>query len=748
MSWFQDDEVVQAAPPASGPPPTARASSSNAGGWWDADEVVSAAPPAQKEVRSAIENRASKSRIASSDEGNHQQIGDGGNLIKPDTSPERGVFNGLSRQVGLTARHGLEGLGQAAEIVTEPVRRLVTDPVVRALGAQSQSMPAGKLAERFADTLGLPTPESAQERVVGDAARFMAGGAGIAGASGRVARAVAPVAQQTLGQVVPQASKGTLQAAAETMALNPGAQISGAASAGAASGLAREAEGDSLAQGAAGLAGGLVGGLAGGMLTRGQNVTGAARQVDDQLEQSLGRAGVDWQKLPDAVRNSLRAEAEQAMKGRTLLDGDALARLAEFRRVGATPTRGTLSLDPAQITREQNLARMGANSSDTGLHGLAKIQNENNRALIDGLNRLGADAPDDAHTTGERMMAALQRGLDVEKANVDTLYSQARDSAGRSMPMDGHAFTTQASRLLDDALLGGALPPSVEQHLNRIAKGEVPFTVDYAEQLKTAMGKLQRASNDGQTRMALGVVRQALDDTPLVGSIGPEAGKQAVSAFNRARLANRSMMKRIERVPGLSAVYEGKATPDDFVQKYVINRGAKAADTQRLADELRRIDPDALETVRGSIAQHLKTAAIGAAADETGRFSASGYNRALMALGPRKLAQFFDAEEIAQLKAVGKVAQYTTAQPAGSAVNNSNSGNVLMGRGLDLLDRLSARVPLLGLGPTVSGAARGVQQRQAQQIGQALVRQPVPLPRQLPGMTFGALMTTSTADGH
>ncbi len=712
MGW-ENDDVVQAAPAR---PATSAAS-------WEADEVVTPAPQAA----TATESTAASADPASAAE----------------PRPARGVLGQLSRQVGLTARHGLEGLGQAAEVVTEPVRRLVTDPAARALGAESESVSTGRLAERFADTLGLPKPETAQERVVGDAARFMAGAAGMAGASNRVAQAVTPVAQQALGQSAAQASKGTLQAAAEVMAANPGAQIAGAAGAGAGSGMAREAGGDGLAQGAAGLAGSLAGSMAAGMLTRGPRLVGAGQQTDDQIKQSLRRAGVEWQDLPEGVRSSLRAEARQALKGGAELDGDALARLAEFRRVGATPTRGTLSLDPVQITREQNLARMGANASDTGLHGLARVQNENNKALIEGLNQLGAQAPGDAHAAGERMMSALQRGLDAEKASVNALYSQARDSAGRSMRLDGHAFTTQASRLLDDGLLGGALPPSVEQHLNRIAKGEVPFTVDYAEQLKTAMAKLQRASNDGQTRMALSVVRQALDDAPLMAGAGTEAGEQAVAAFNRARLANRSMMKRIERIPGLAAVYEGKATPDDFVQRYVINRGAKAADTERLARELRRTDPEALQAVRSSIAQHLKTAAIGTAADETGRFSASGYNRAMMALGPRKLAQFFDADEIAQLRAVGKVAQYTTAQPAGSAVNNSNSGNVLMGRGLDLLDRLSARVPLLGLGPTVSGATRELQQRQAQQIGQALARQPAQQARQLPGMTFGALMLAS-----
>lgn len=655
----------------------------------------------------------------------------------------------LARQVGLTARYGLEGLGQAAEIVTEPVRNLVTDPAMRAIG-QPEGKPMGKTMEGIADTIGLPKPANETERVVGDAARFMAGGAGMAGAARQVARVAAP---------------GTLQAAAELMAANPGTQIASAAGAGAGAGIAREAGGSEGMQVAAGLAGGLAAGamvpaVRNGLQWAGNLLPGRAPRVEQQIAQTLGRAGVDWADVPEGIRQGMRAEAERALSAGQSLDADALSRLVDFQRVGATPTRGTLTLDPAQITREQNLARMGINSTDTGLHGLARVQNENNAALITAMNRLGAGAADDAHAVGARTIGALQRGLDADKAAISDLYGLARDSAGRSFPLDGHTFTTTASKLLDDALLGGALPPSVQQHMNRIAAGEVPFTVDYAEQLKTAMGKLQRATNDGQTRMALGLVRQALDDTPVMdlGRAGPaagaralggaqpyaggvELGEQAREAFSRARLANRDMMQRVERIPGLKAVYEGSAAPDDFVQKYVISRNAKAADTGRMADELRRSDPTTLEAVRGGIASHLKAAAIGAASDETGKFSASGYNRALLALGPRKLGQFFSPEEIAQLKAVGKVAQYTTVQPVGSAVNNSNSGALLMGRGLDFLDRLASKVPLLGIGPTVSTVTRAAQQRQAQNIGPALARRAAQDAGRLPGATFGTLMT-------
>ena len=644
-----------------------------------------------------------------------------------------GGWAGVARQAGLAARYGIEGLSQAAEVVTEPLRKLVTDPVMRAVGAP-EGKPLGQMAAGAADALGLPKPMNEMERIVGDASRFVAGGAGMAGAAGRVAQAVAP---------------SVLQRTASTLASNPGSQLVGAAGSGAGVGLARENGGNEWMQLAAGLAGGL--GASGMAQAARSGVASASAMLPvraQQVEQAMARSGVDWTEVPANIQQAMRTEVERALRSGESLDAGALSRLLEFKQVGATPTRGTLSLDPVQITREQNLARMGANATDTGLHGLARVQNENNRALIESLNRLGAGQTDDAFSTGERMMGTLQRGLDTEKGGVNALYGQARDSSGRSFELDGHAFTTQASRLLDENLLGQALPPSVSQHLNRIAAGEVPFNVDYAEQLKTVMGKLQRASSDGQARMALGMVRQALDDTPVLGlnRAGAELGEQALEAFNRARLANREMMQRVERIPGLKAVYDGTASPDNFVQQFVLSRSAKTADTGRLAFELRRTDPQAYEAVRGSIAQHLKTAAIGAAADETGKFSSSNYNRAMLALGQRKLAQFFSKEEVAQLRAVGKVAQYTTVQPVGSAVNNSNSGAMLAGRGLDLLNGLSDKVPLMGIGPTVSGLTRSAQQRQAQSISAALTRKTQSTSQQSTResrLTFGALMSST-----
>src|SRR5687768_11941135 len=85
----------------------------------------------------------------------------------------RGLME-IPRQVGLTARYGLEGLGQMAEIATEPVRQIITDPLLRLVTGEGQptvstlvtgqppkprSKSMGQIATGVADWVGLLSPE-------------------------------------------------------------------------------------------------------------------------------------------------------------------------------------------------------------------------------------------------------------------------------------------------------------------------------------------------------------------------------------------------------------------------------------------------------------------------------------------------------------------------------------------------------------------------------------------------------------
>lgn len=660
---------------------------------------------------------------------------------------------GIPRQLGLTARYALEGPAQAAETFTEPIRNLVVNPIARLmqptttsdLVTGAQPVTASRLstaASNFADWLGLPKPQGANERVIGDATRLGFGSIGLTGLTGKVAQVAQPgVAQNVLQQ----------------MAANPATQTVGAATAGAAGGSVREAGGSPLAQFGASLAGGVAGGMAAQKAPDAVNAIKALVtkpdlvQADNQINLVLNRSGIDWSQVPERIKQGMRDDVAKALNTGQDLNPDAIRRLYYFRATGTTPTVGMLTQDPSQITREMNLAKAGANSSDASLQKLPSLQNSNAAALLSRLDEAGAANAPGAFDAGQKTLNALQSVASREKGNIDSLYASARDTQGRSLPLEPGTFTRRANELLDQEMVGGALPPDVGNTLNKIAKGEMPLTVEIAEQLKTRIGKLQRATNDGTAKMALGLVRQALDETPLQGSVQVNPGnlpavagtvppstgtigQESIDAFNSARKANAQWMSRVESNPALKAAVDG-IEPDNFVQKFVIGKGATAADLQALKDEIAaRSNPgnlpvvagdvqpssDAVQPLRQYIVKYLRDAATNSTDDIT-KFSNDAYRRALRNIGDQKLAVFFSPEEVANLKNVGEAAKYMQAQPVGSAVNNSNSAATLLGKGWDFLTNVApAKLPL-GLKDTISGSIQGWQQRQALTPKNALV---------------------------
>lgn len=633
----------------------------------------------------------------------------------------------VPRQLGLTARYGMEGLGQMANVFTEPIRVAVVNPLARLVGAREVTESTGQAMSRLADSAGLPKPEGATERVVGDASRHVAGSIGMGAAAARAAtKAVNPVAKVVLNQ----------------MAARPGVQAVGAATSGAAGGAVREAGGDEWEQFGASLLGGVAGGLTADKLTSAAKVAGNAItraftpkatelvRADQQIALTLERSGIDWAAVPERIKQGMREDAAAALSNGQPLDAAALRRLLVFRRAGLTPTVGQLTQDPGQITREMNLAKAGANSTDPALQRLPALQNQNTRTLLERLDESGAGRAPDAMGAGSSAIESLAGSAAREQDNIGRLYSAARDTQGRSLPLEGGTFTRRANELLDQANVGSFLPPDIARKMNAIAAGEYPLTVDVAEQLKTSLGNLGRNSADRNVKTAVRLVRQALDDAPLQGSANvnrgnlpavpgavppsTQTGQQSIDAFNAARRANREWMRRVEGNPALAAVVDG-IEPDQFVQRFVIGKGATAADVRSLRAEL---DPQAAQQMRDHLVRYLRDKATGGDTDVT-KFSGKAYRDALRDL-EAKLPTFFTPEEIQHLQDLGNAAKYMQAQPAGAAVNNSNSGALLIGQGLDMLSKIGSKAPIVG--DTIRGVIQGVQQRQVMTPANAIQR--------------------------
>lgn len=661
-------------------------------------------------------------------------------------SAVNGWLSQIPRQLGLTARYGMEGLANTAQVATEPIRYL-TD---RLTGSTGTTVPLGVLASQTADAMGLPKPQDADERVIGDASRLVAG-TGVLGGAASLARNAPGIAGQ----------------ASQFLSANMPQQLASAAGAGLAGGASREAGGNPLEQGASALAGGVLGGLAPGAVTGAVN---AARNAftspsDQQISLALQRAGVDWSQLPAAAQNSLRGDLADALRTGQQLDPDSVRRLADFRLTGLTPTRGMVTLDPVQITKEQNLAKMGANSADSSLQTLARIQNDNNTRLIGNLNDAGA-AAGDLFTAGQQAIGAIN-GIDASKqATVSSLYSTARNTAGGDIPLDRQPYINSVFGALSKEGKLAFLPDSIGNMLNQISAGvvsgpngqqfEVPFNAQTLDNLKTMIATAQRSTGDGNVKAALSIARQAIDATPLAPVKNTFGGGQLVTgamgqamqgadaqagnfmdALNQARAASAQRFSWQESARPIEAALSG-AQPDNFVQRFVINGSLQ--DAQAVANNA----PSA--QVKEAILSHLKAKALNGASDEVGKFSQSAYNKALDALGDRKLSLFFSPDEVQQLRAVGRVASYAQAQPAGSAVNNSNSGALLLGKGYDALKGLLNKVPggeALVTRP-LTNIEIAIKNRQAQNVVPGLLAQtpgsPLGQSLLLPGVAAGGLL--------
>lgn len=644
----------------------------------------------------------------------------------------------IPRQVGLTGRYALEGIGSAFDLLGSPAAALINNTEIARLAGlpKVSAQPFGNSARSIANALGLPEPEGSSERVIGDAARMVASagtGAGVANMLGRGA-------------------SGVVQNVAQRMAANPGTQAVSAAAAGGAGGSVREAGGGPLEQFGASLLAGVAAPLgmsaARGAFDAGANAIKSrampTQELDARLSFELGKSGVKWEDLGAAVKMQLREDAKKAVVSGQPLDAAALRRLADYRNIGATPLLGDITQDPNILTQQRNLAKQLANTPGFSGANLPNIDNANASRVINTLEG-ASKSTDDAFTTGQRVIGSVQARDAALKAQESALYSAARDSSGRALPLDRGAFLNEAFGNLAQSNKMAFLPEPIGKMLNQLGAGkvrvngqefDVPFDVNSIDQLKTMLASASRGAQDGNAKAAIKAVRDALEN---VQPRGPVAGGQqlatqaqsqamragddaagALNAFDTARSFARDRRQWQESARFIEDALGG-ASPDGFVKKHVI--GADVGELSKLRNAFAK-SPDVLESVRKQLVSHILER--GRADGDTVKFSSAGMNDALKAIGDRKLSLFFSPDEIQQLRSAVNVGRYMQSQPIGSAVNNSNTAGAMLGRLGATLDRIS---PVPGVGPLVAQPLQGgllqLQMRGMNNVGKGLLSQPL-----------------------
>jgi hypothetical protein len=310
------------------------------------------------------------------------------------------------------------------------------------------------------------------------------------------------------------------------------------------------------------------------------------------------------------------------------------------------------------------------------------------------------------------------------------------------------------------------LPGPVASRMEAYMTGKAPFTPqEYANLRSMVSGSLSPTANANEKKVAKAVA-DALDAADIrmrttnpggidYGNLPSTAATAArmqaadaapqgvVDAINQARRATAAKYGYQESSPLVrSALSDARsADPEKLAQSFILNGSVN--DARSVAQE---VGPQGIPVIRDALATFIKKQSLSGAADEVGKVSQSRLNAAINKIGEEKLGLFFSPEEVSQLRATGRVASLMQSQPVGSAVNNSNSGALLLGRGMDLLNGVAGKIPF-GKAAVIDPLRNiniSISQRQAQNVVPGLLapveKAPIGQSLLLPGVAMGGLL--------
>lgn len=418
--------------------------------------------------------------------------------------------------------------------------------------------------------------------------------------------------------------------------------------------------------------------------------------IQHEIRASFARDDLDLSQIPKPVMDKLTIEVQQAMSQGREIDAPALLRKLDFERVGVKPLQGQLTRDPTQYARERDLR---------GIQGVGEpIANRLNEqaGAIQGKFRKATAGAQNPYEAGESLVERLKSKDKSMSGEVRDAYEAFRESTGADLkvPMDpvkqGYRKTFEdfkdviptAVRDKFEEVTKGPKPPHSHGHgapaapqppqtivdeagnvLVDLAKKPEPkaLTIKEAEDLIKSINLHYDPKNKAQAK-ALDDLRKSVQ-TSILAATDTGEGMEAGLLGSIARDKAGQRFRAIEASPALKAAAIDNAAPDDFVRKYVI--GGKVRELNKLAE---LVGPEGQKTMQQQLLRHLESKAFGTNAAGDGAGSQAGLNRELESIGRNKLAAILGPDTTDELFAIGRVMAYIQQQPAGSAVNNSNTG--------------------------------------------------------------------------
>ncbi len=601
---------------------------------------------------------------------------------------KRSVPDELARQAGLTGRYILEGGGSILDLLATPIRG-VMNMAPKIVGSDYR-IPEISIGKKLSDIAELPNPETPLERVVGEGSKFLSSVA-VPGGALKSATPTSATGQGTKKLFTESIGKQGVAATSSGIAMQGVEEMGGGTGTQLAVGLptaliAPKTFEKTVVKPASSLY---------KKFTTAKQSVNQSQAVNNVLDNVLTNNNIKLADLSDDVIVQVKRDIDEALKVNPNISSEALKRLIDYRVVGATPKQGTVTLDPAKITKEKNTAKLGANSNDPNAQRLAQIENENNQILLKNLDDLGADKAVEPQTFGKILFQKIEDFNNKQKEIISNLYKQIKDDGGLSAKYDSKQFIDKTNVALTRH--ERFLPAEFKGILNDIKTGKVVLDVNEAAQIKTLLATAMRSTADGNVKAALRIVREQIENANLLPN--QKLGKAALKAEKEARRYTYEYKKLIDSIPALKQLNNSRAVvnQDTFFEKIIM---------RSTGDELEKtfkiLDPSFKQAVKNNVIAYLKSKASGGRPNEIANLSGSTLQKELRNLGNKKLNLIFTKAEIAKLKSIGNVASYEQVIPKGAAVNTSNTASAL--RGLSEVLGESTLVNRLPLGNLLIGS--------------------------------------------
>lgn len=585
----------------------------------------------------------------------------------PQRQPQRSAGEEVGRQVGLTARAGVQGVLGLPGMVSDAATGLVNTGLDAALGQGNgfRFQRVGAAADNLMTKAGLPQPENATERVVQDATAGMAGGA----TSALLARGGAALARTAGNKVA--------EGVADGLAAAPGMQaVSGATSAGAA-GTVRENGGGAGAQLAAGLTGALVPGAAayatqgatrlalrGGEAGR-QQVADSIRTFEDAagVHPTMGQAtgSRTWQAAETGLSNVIGGSGVMVRKGEE--QANALQRAVYELAYELAPQSSGANAGVA-ITKGVNAFKDSVKTTQHELYG-----------RLDQF--IPAATPVRVGRTQEAL-AALNEGI-PGAPNISSFFRNSKLSS------------IEQALLKDlDAAAEAQVAPGMRGMGTAREAGQLPY--EAVQKLRSMVGR-EMADNSlvaDVPRSKWRALYTAL--TEDLGDAAAQAGPQAQQAWNRANTYTRASIERLEQLESIV----NKDAPEKIFRAATSGMGEGGTTIARV---MKSMPLENRREITAAVLQRLGRARPGQQNEMGDAFSSETFLTNLAAMSPEARRSLFGSSGFAGLEdRITEMGRMAATRREGAQVFANPSGTArqtaLLGWGAALMSALASGNPV------------------------------------------------------